>query len=85
MWDGHARREIDVAAELQRRWEALHEQMLDLEEAMRREDDERARARLEDQWRFVMMDLSELEEAHGPFSQRDPVANDDLSRERDAA
>ncbi len=58
--------------DIQQHWEALHARMLDLEQQMRRVEgrDDGGMEALRDQWRFVMMEISEIEEVFGPMSQR---------------
>lgn len=70
---------------IQRHWEGLQQKMWDLEEQMRREPDMNVVAKLRDQWWFVMMEISELEDEYGPMLQaRSPRPSLGLQR-RDAA
>ena len=75
----------DTTSQAQRQWDRLHKSMLDLEACMRAEEDGEARAKLRDQWRFVMMELSELEERHGGFRFSEDVNQTDRERDRSAA
>lgn len=80
--------EAGPASGAQARWEALQERMWDLEEQLRRcrvDEQVRLRDQLRDQWRLVVMELSELEDRWGPMSQRRPRRRPEAPQERDAA
>ena len=78
---GSSQSEMQMSAGARRRWEELTSRMWDLEEAMRREEDARACAKLEDQWHFVIMEISEIEAMYGGFTQSPTPGQTD--RERD--
>lgn len=74
--------EMNMSAGAKRRWEELTSRMWDLEEAMRREEDARVFAKLEDQWHFVIMEISEIEAMYGGFTQR-PSNHDTRQSDRE--
>ena len=79
---GSSQSEMQMSAGARRRWEELTSRMWDLEEAMRREEDARACAKLEDQWHFVIMEISEIEAMYGGFTQS-PSRHDTRQSDRE--